>query len=79
MKIKALNCPNCGAPFQPEQKNCAYCGSYIIVSEENYVDLSNVAIHTEIKQPEKYPCCKSFFRACINWWQIAADHRKPVF
>ena len=55
MKIEALNCPNCGAPFQPEQKNCAYCGSYIIVSEENYVDLSNVAIHTEIKQQEKYP------------------------
>lgn len=55
MKIEALNCPNCGAPFQPEQKNCAYCGSYIIVSEENYVDLSNVAIHTEIKQQKKYP------------------------
>lgn len=32
--MKALNCPNCAAPFNPKQSNCEYCGSYIITSEE---------------------------------------------
>ncbi|WP_342471660.1 PH domain-containing protein [Metasolibacillus sp. FSL H7-0170] len=31
--MKALNCPNCAAPFNPKQNNCEYCGSYIITSE----------------------------------------------
>ncbi|MCL1904320.1 MAG: hypothetical protein FWF94_07875 [Oscillospiraceae bacterium] len=39
MKTISLNCPNCGANYDPANQNCAYCGSYIIISnkeEENY-------------------------------------------
>ncbi|WP_036216991.1 PH domain-containing protein [Lysinibacillus sphaericus] len=31
--VKALNCPNCAATFNPEDSICEYCGSYIITSE----------------------------------------------
>lgn len=31
--VKALNCPNCAAVFNPSDKSCEYCGSYIITSE----------------------------------------------
>lgn len=31
--MKALNCPNCAAVFNPSNKSCEYCGSYIITSE----------------------------------------------
>lgn len=31
--VKALNCPNCAAVFNPIDKSCEYCGSYIITSE----------------------------------------------
>ncbi|WIL37465.1 zinc ribbon domain-containing protein [Kurthia sp. YJT4] len=32
--IKALNCPNCSAVYNPKTENCAYCGSYIIVTNK---------------------------------------------
>ncbi|MFF2794999.1 hypothetical protein [Lysinibacillus xylanilyticus] len=28
--VKALNCPNCAATFDPKDNVCEYCGSYII-------------------------------------------------
>ncbi|QTB26329.1 hypothetical protein [Lysinibacillus sphaericus] len=31
--VKALNCPNCAATFNPKDSVCEYCGSYIITSE----------------------------------------------
>ncbi|MCE4044541.1 hypothetical protein LXM56_10420 [Lysinibacillus fusiformis] len=31
--VKALNCPNCAATFNPIDSICEYCGSYIITSE----------------------------------------------
>jgi len=31
--VKALNCPNCAATFNPKDPICEYCGSYIITSE----------------------------------------------
>jgi len=30
--VKALNCPNCAAVFNPGDKSCEYCGSYIITT-----------------------------------------------
>ena len=35
--VKALNCPNCAAVFDPKQNNCEYCGSYIITSEAKQI------------------------------------------
>lgn len=32
--IKALNCPNCSAVYDPKAEKCAYCGSYIIVTNK---------------------------------------------
>lgn len=32
--VKALNCPNCAATFNPMENICEYCGSYIITSTE---------------------------------------------
>nr|WP_054549311.1 hypothetical protein [Lysinibacillus sphaericus] len=31
--VKALNCPNCAAVFNPSDKSCEYCGSYIITTD----------------------------------------------
>lgn len=31
--VKALNCPNCAAVFNPSNKSCEYCGSYIITTD----------------------------------------------
>ncbi|TQR27177.1 hypothetical protein C7Y47_23440 [Lysinibacillus sphaericus] len=35
--VKALNCPNCAATFDPEENVCEYCGSYIITSEAKQI------------------------------------------
>jgi len=35
--VKALNCPNCAATFNPQDSICEYCGSYIITSEAKQV------------------------------------------
>ena len=33
---KPVNCPNCGAPVQPGQRKCEYCGSWF---ESNHVEM----------------------------------------
>lgn len=41
--MKAISCPNCGAPYNPKLRNCEYCGSYLIFTdknEENYINMS---------------------------------------
>ena len=35
MKLTAMNCPNCGAGYDPAKMRCQYCGSVIIISNEN--------------------------------------------
>ena len=35
MNLKALNCPNCGGAYNPAHIRCEYCGSFIIMSNEN--------------------------------------------
>ncbi|MGE8036841.1 PH domain-containing protein [Lysinibacillus sp. NPDC093692] len=35
--VKALNCPNCAATFDPEENVCEYCGSYIITSKSKQI------------------------------------------
>ena len=30
--IRSLGCPNCGAPYEPETRNCRSCGSVLIVT-----------------------------------------------
>ncbi|WCH46363.1 hypothetical protein [Lysinibacillus sp. OF-1] len=38
--VKALNCPNCAATFNPQDSMCEYCGSYIITSETKQTNYS---------------------------------------
>lgn len=35
--MKKLNCPNCGAPINPDTNKCSYCGT-------SYFDLSTIDI-----------------------------------
>ncbi|MBG9479378.1 PH domain-containing protein [Lysinibacillus sphaericus] len=35
--VKALNCPNCAATFDPTKNVCEYCGSYIITSKAKQI------------------------------------------
>ncbi|EON72974.1 hypothetical protein [Lysinibacillus sphaericus] len=35
--VKALNCPNCAAAFNPKENICEYCGSYIITSQAKQI------------------------------------------
>ncbi|NOG29057.1 hypothetical protein [Lysinibacillus fusiformis] len=35
--VKALNCPNCAATFDPTENVCEYCGSYIITSKSKQI------------------------------------------
>lgn len=44
MNLKAFNCPNCGANYNPAKYQCEYCGSYIFISNDNYKDFSSVNI-----------------------------------
>ena len=55
MALKTLNCPNCGASYDPKQYRCDYCGSYVIMSNENYVDLSKVSLEIKKTEDNKYP------------------------
>ena len=38
MKLTAMNCPNCGAGYDPSQYRCPYCGGLaeIAFRPENY-------------------------------------------
>ncbi|MEQ6355898.1 PH domain-containing protein [Lysinibacillus sp. M3] len=35
--VKALNCPNCAATFDPKENVCEYCGSYIITAKAKQI------------------------------------------
>lgn len=56
MKIQAMKCPNCGAPLKPAKYRCEYCRSYVIVSNEKFLDLSDYEYEKESKEnKEEYP------------------------
>lgn len=55
MALNALNCPNCGGTYNPAKYQCEYCGSYIIMSNNNYVDLSKVDFDIKKQDDDKYP------------------------
>ena len=33
--MKTLQCPNCGADYNPAQYKCEYCGSFIFMNEDS--------------------------------------------
>lgn len=33
--VRSINCPNCGAPYNPAKFECESCGSFVIMSNEN--------------------------------------------
>ena len=33
--LKSMNCPNCGAPYNPAKFECESCGSFVIISDAN--------------------------------------------
>ena len=39
LKMNKLNCPNCGAPINPDNNKCSYCGT-------SYFDLSSIDVDT---------------------------------
>lgn len=39
MNIRSLNCPNCGGTYNPAHIECEYCGSIIIISNENQYNI----------------------------------------
>lgn len=57
MAFNACNCPNCGASFNPSTNQCGYCGSFIITSNANFTDLSQMKMELPQKPREdgKYP------------------------
>ena len=58
MNIQSFKCPNCGANYNPSKYTCDYCGSYIFLSNDNYVDFSKVKIELPSKPIEddgQYP------------------------
>lgn len=51
MNIKALNCPNCGGTYNPSHIKCEYCGSVIIISNENQYNVPQQVIeHIESEE-----------------------------
>ncbi|MBQ4470589.1 MAG: SHOCT domain-containing protein [Synergistaceae bacterium] len=43
--MKTLECPNCGAEYNPAQYKCEYCGSFIIMTEEKQFNVPEKIIH----------------------------------
>jgi ribosomal protein S27E len=39
LKLTTLNCPNCGATYNPAHLRCEYCGAVIIMSKENQYNI----------------------------------------
>ena len=33
--FRSMNCPNCGAPYNPAKYECESCGSFVIISDAN--------------------------------------------
>ena len=54
MKLTALNCPNCNAPYNPAHMRCEYCGSVIIMSQEKQIDIPEEIV--EIMEDEAANC-----------------------
>ena len=54
MKAKSLNCPNCGAGFNPEKHKCDYCGSYIFVEEEKQFNVPESVFNDMTNAPGIY-------------------------
>ena len=58
--MEATNCPNCSASFDPRQRQCEYCGSYIILTNkktETYEERNNQTIYFNniLLQTGEYP------------------------
>lgn len=53
MNLKSLNCPNCGASYNPSKMQCEFCNSYIIMSNENYINFDDIEFDNNIDN-EKY-------------------------
>ena len=55
MALKTFICPNCGGAYNPTKYKCEYCGSYVIMSNENFVDLSKITIELKKNAENNYP------------------------
>lgn len=55
MAIKALNCPNCGGVYNPAQFKCEFCGSFIIMTNENQYTVPQQIIAEMEATAENYP------------------------
>lgn len=44
MAIKGLNCPNCGAGYNPAKLQCEFCGSIVIMSNANQYNIPKEVI-----------------------------------
>lgn len=57
MAFGSYKCPNCGASFNPTTCKCDFCGSYIITSNANYTDLTQMKIELpqKVRDDGKYP------------------------
>ena len=42
--IRSINCPNCGAPYNPSKFVCESCGSYVIMSNANQFNVPKQTI-----------------------------------
>ena len=55
MALQTFNCPNCGGAYDPTKYKCEYCDSYLIMSNENFVDLGKINIDLKKNAENKYP------------------------
>lgn len=58
MAFGSYKCPNCGASFNPATCKCDFCGSFIITSNANFTDLTQMKIELpqrKIQDDGKYP------------------------
>ena len=42
--VRGINCPNCGAPYNPSKFVCESCGSYVIMSNANQYNVPKQTI-----------------------------------
>lgn len=55
MALSTHKCPNCGSPYNPTKYKCEYCGCYVFMSNDNFVDLSKINIEMKKGANDKYP------------------------
>ena len=57
--IRSMNCPNCGAPYNPAKYQCESCGSFVFMAQDNQFNVPQKAIdeirRKEADAAEKYP------------------------